>query len=265
MLRHRADRSSLACVVASASCQAAWLASGRIVFLLPMFAVLRWTALVQHNHSHVSLLRRRGANRSVELALGSVTGMPMELYREAHARTHHGHFGTTRDWTQPTRLRDGVALQSRPLSRGRYLWVFVPRAWVLGVSSVRHDRAQVRRLGTESAVMAALLVLPLAMGSPGRILPIALAWVLVAVVSADANYKHHNGYLAADEPSDFANDSLSQLHTTLGFNIGYHAAHHRRPNAHWSKLPALGAKRRSDAATSAVGAREVAGLPRVPS
>jgi fatty acid desaturase len=229
----------VACVTASALCQLAWLVTGRVVFLLPMVAALRWTALVQHNHSHLTLFRRGRANRLLELALGTVTGMPMEMYREAHTRTHHRHTGTPQDWTQPTEVRGGEAVLSRPLTRGRNACVFVPRAWVLGWSAVRRDPAQTRNVMAEGAVMAAVIALPVVLGSPTRLLAVALLWVVVALVSADANYKHHDGYLAADEPTSFANDSFSPLHTTLGFNIGYHAAHHRRPNAHWTKLPEL--------------------------
>lgn len=262
MLRNRADRSSLACVVVSGSCQVAWLATGRIAFLLPMFATLRWTALVQHNHSHLSLFRRRWANRILELTIGTVTGMPMELYTEAHVRVHHRHTGTPQDWTQPAEVRGGVAVQSRPISRGRYLYVFLPRAAVLGWSAIRRDRAQTRRLAGETAAVAALVAVPFLAGSPVRLWAIALQWVLVAAVSADANRKHHDGYLAADEPTDFANDSFSVLHTSLGFNIGYHTAHHRRPNAHWSKLADLRTRRRR---TGAEAVREVAGVRQVPS
>ena len=243
MLRYRADRSSLACVMASATGQAAWLATGKIVFLLPMLALVRWTALVQHNQSHVTLFRHRWANRLLDVTLGTVTGTPMELYREAHARTHHPHTGTPLDWTQPTAVRDGKAVQERPLSHWRYLWVFAPRGWVLGCAAVRRDGARTRSLVVEGAVMAALVAVPLVIGSPLRLLPVVGMWGLVALGSAHANFDHHDGYLAADDRPDFANNTYSPLHTVLGFNIGYHTAHHRRPSAHWSKLPALDAKR----------------------
>ena len=241
MLRNRADRTSLACVTVSVSGQVAWLATGRIGFLLPMVVAVRWAALVQHNHSHLGLFRRAQANRLLELSLGTVTGMPMELYREAHTRTHHRHTGTPQDWTQPTEVVDGEADQSRPLSRLRNVCVFVPRAAVLGWAGIRRHPEQTRRLGGEAAAVAALVALPLVLGAPLRMVPVALLWLAVAIVSADANRKHHDGYLVADEPTEFANDSSSPLHTTLGFNIGYHTAHHRRPSAHWSKLASLSA------------------------
>ncbi len=239
MLRYRSDLPSLACVVTSVSCQVAWLATGRIVLLVPMLVVLRWTALVQHNHSHVSLFKRPPANRLLDLALGTVTGMPMELYREAHTRTHHRFTGTPKDWTQPAEVRNGVALQERPMARWRYLYVFAPRGWALGWSAIRQDALQTRRLAGEGAAMA-LLVLPFVLlGSPARLLVVAALWVVVSVVSADSNYKHHNGYLDDARPEEFANDTYTVLHTRLGFNIGYHTAHHGRPSAHWSKLPDL--------------------------
>ncbi len=250
MLRNRADRASVACVLASTAGLVAWLATGRLVFLVPMIVALRWTALVQHNHSHVGLFRKRWVNRLLELSFGPVTFMPMELYRESHTRIHHPHTGTPQDWTQPTEVLGGEADQTRPLSRPRNMGVFVPRALVLGTAAIRRDPAQSRRLTTECALVAAVLLLPILIGSPLRLVPVVLLWVVVAVVSADANYKHHNGYLRSEEPTTFANDSFSPLHTTLGFNIGYHTAHHRRPNAHWSKLPAL------SGAAAAGGARQ---------
>ena len=220
----------------------AWLATGRLVFLVPMIVAVRWSALVQHNHSHLTLFRRRWANRLLDLSLGPVTGMPMELYREAHTRVHHPFAGTPQDWTQPTEVVDGLADQARPLTRRRNVCLFLPRAAVLGSAAIRQDPAKTRLLRGEWAVVGAVVALPLLLGSPLRLVPLALLWVVVAVVSADANFKHHDGYLAADEPTEYANDSFSLLHTTLGFNIGYHAAHHRRPNAHWSKLADLSAK-----------------------
>lgn len=254
MLRYRADRSSLGCVIASATGQVAWLATGNAAFLLLMFAALRWTALVQHNQSHVIMFRPRWANRLLELTVSTVTGTPMELYREGHARTHHPHAGTAGDWTQPTQLRDGQAVQGQPLSLWRYLFVFAPRGWFVGCSAVRKVPAQMRRLVAEVSAMAVVAALPVLMGSPVRLLPIVLQWVLVAAFSASANYKHHDGYLGADRPTDFANDTSSLLHTSLGFNIGYHNAHHGRPNAHWTKLPDLEAKRAPDPAPCGVSA-----------
>jgi fatty acid desaturase len=103
----------------------------------------------------------------------------------------------------------------------------------------------------EAAAVGAVVALPVVLGAPLRLVPVALLWVAVAVVSADANRKHHDGYLEADHPTEYANDSFTPLHTTLGFNIGYHTAHHRRPNAHWSKLAALSAK--ADAARAEPG------------
>lgn len=249
MLRYRSDLPSLACLLTSVSCQVAWLATGKLVLLVPMVVALRWTALVQHNHSHLALFRRPLANRLVDLTVGTVTGMPMELYREAHARTHHRYLGTPEDWTQPTEVRNGRAVQTRPISRWRYLFAFAPRGWVLSWSSLRKDRTLVRRLAGESAVMVVLVMLSLL--APARLLVVLGLWVVVSLVSADANYKHHNGYLDVPRPDEFANDTFSPLHTTLGFNIGYHSAHHDRPNAHWSKLPDLWARSRATASRQA--------------
>ncbi len=265
MLRYRADRSSLGCVIVSATGQVAWLATGKVAFLLPMFAALRWTALVQHNQSHLTMFRHRWANRLLELTVGTVTGTPMELYREGHARTHHPHVGTSKDWTQPTQLRDGQALQCQPLSRWRYLYVFAPRGWFVGCSAVRRVRSHMRCLIAEGAAMAVFAALPVLLGAPVRLLPIILQWTVVAVFSAHANYEHHNGYLRADRPTDFANDTSSRLHTSLGFNIGYHTAHHRRPNAHWTKLPDLEANRAPQRATAGVGPANVARTRQQPS
>lgn len=242
MLRYRSDLPSLACLVTSVTCQVAWLTTGQVLLLVPMVVALRWTALVQHNHSHLSLFRSPLANRLVDLTVGSVTGMPMELYREAHARTHHRYLGTPEDWTQPTEVRDGRAVLSQPMSRWRYVAAFAPRGWALGWASLRQDRALVRRLVGEGLGTAVLLVPALLVGSPARLLVVVALWVVVSAVSADSNYKHHDGYLGSARPDEFANDSFSPLHTSLGFNIGYHTAHHGRPNAHWSKLPGLWAK-----------------------
>jgi fatty acid desaturase len=53
----------------------------------------------------------------------------------------------------------------------------------------------------------------------------------------DNTYMQHSDL---DLSSDFtaSRNSTSRLYNFISWNLGYHTAHHIKPNLHWSKLPA---------------------------
>jgi fatty acid desaturase len=68
-----------------------------------------------------------------------------------------------------------------------------------------------------------------------------LPWYLVThFVTRYVDYLNHYGCdETSDDPYVRANNSLSWWFNYSTHNFGYHTAHHIRPGAHWTELPAI--------------------------
>jgi fatty acid desaturase len=54
------------------------------------------------------------------------------------------------------------------------------------------------------------------------------------------DYLNHYGCdERSDNPFEHANNSLAWWFNYTTHNFGYHTAHHMRPGAHWTELPAI--------------------------
>jgi fatty acid desaturase len=63
-----------------------------------------------------------------------------------------------------------------------------------------------------------------------------LPWIVVMFAMGRNNYAHHFG-CPMTTAYDSAKVNLRLYSRFLGFNIGYHVAHHLKPGLHWSLLP----------------------------
>ncbi|MDH3684161.1 MAG: fatty acid desaturase [Acidimicrobiia bacterium] len=238
LLRNPADRLTVAVVVAVGAARAllvgidhnvsAWLVLASVVVMPTV-----WT--IKHNVIHATVFTSPSLDRAFSAVLTTLTGTSSATTALVHNAIHHRHNNSPDDWTSVARAY-------------RFRWrllrlVTYPVAVIGGLAGPKKrylaDRVALRRRITgDTALVAATIAAALAV-APGR----TLAYVVVPMVFGQwfliaMNYLQHDG---CDHTSalDHANNHTGVVLNRLLFNVGYHTAHHLRPDAHWSELPAL--------------------------
>ena len=238
LLRYRSDASAAAVIVSTASGMILGAAGVVPLWTLPIVLVaLRWVGLVQHNHTHVPVFRARALNTVFDVLLTLASGVPQRLYRYIHIAVHHKFLNRPEDWTGPFSYVDS-SFPQRPTPMWRYSVTFMVRGWRRGFPAVW------RRPGGRVSLLVCTLPIAMFAGvaafvSPARTaLFLLVPWVATGLALPVANWRQHQG-CSYESPSTSANVNLTALCRTLGFNVGYHSAHHARPGVHWSRLPTV--------------------------
>jgi fatty acid desaturase len=110
--------------------------------------------------------------------------------------------------------------------------------WRYGFPAIWCDRSQ------RGALLAACFPATVAVVVLGNVSPAATAtfivvpWVATATFLPVSNWLQHAG-CTYESPARSANVNLGFFSRRVGFNVGYHSAHHFRSTAHWTKLPEL--------------------------
>jgi len=205
--------------------------------ILPLLFLLRWGGLVQHNHSHLPLFRPRAANVAFDAVLTFVSAVPQPIYRHIHHEVHHRYLNGPDDWTGPF-SRPGTSFPDRPVPFWRYCSTQTARGWRRGAPATWCDRPQ-RSTLVACCLPAAVAVVVLGARSPApTAVFILVPWVATAMFLPVSNWLQHAG-CTYESAATSANVNLGFFSGPLGFNVGYHSAHHTRPAAHWTKLPEL--------------------------
>lgn len=209
--------------------------------VLPMIFLARGVSLVQHNHVHLTVFRSSFLNELLGWMCHLSNGVPLYTYRVHHVLNHHRYNnrfdGEQRDWSSLFGFQ-GKRYPDRPVSRAYYLasFPFIAHGesllWFLRSPSSRLTRGFFVSVLLVGAVSAYLVWL----NPAGFVKFFVVVWVLMIVGIGNSNYEQHTGCKMTN-PFDSSNDSLSFFGTVLSFNLGYHVAHHLKPNMHWSLLP----------------------------
>lgn len=241
LLRYRIDTYSILVVAATAPLMILGSLSVLPFYsVLLTLAVLRWVGLIQHNHCHLSIFRTRRVNVLFESVLCFCTGIPSELYRQQHVNVHHRYTNSPADWTGPFSF-EGCSFPDKPAPFWKYYVAFVPRAWVNSVGAA-NEEPQTKRQLIVTIFPAIVLTLALAATHPAATaICIGIPWFATVLVLPVTNWYHHVG-CTFETPETSSNVNLGFFSRWFGFNVGYHSAHHSRPAAHWSRLPALHAR-----------------------
>jgi fatty acid desaturase len=238
MLRHKADRRTVAyLVVAAALLPINWSMESPNVALVVLACFLGVSvSVIAHNHNHTNIWRSRPLNRLTDYWITLFYGFPTFAWIPTHNMNHHKRNNREGDYTATWRFSENnnlLTLLTYPTLSGmaqqpptveflretkrknskRYWW-FISQYVVLGVFL-----GVLFWLDWKKALLYAVL--------PQQV---ALFTVLVF------NYVQH---IHADEESPI-NHSRNFVGWGLNaflFNNGYHTVHHDNPGLHWSQLP----------------------------
>lgn len=255
---------------------ASWDEAGtvaRLAGFLTLVVMMTYNIIVvSHLFTHVPWFAVPFLN-SITSFLNSVNiGQSVQAYQLTHVRNHHRHNNdtlgkdkTTRDFSSTYRRGkkgDHEALLpyifggafSSLVDRARD-FVAITRLWRVGPNEVRllslATRAPHRRKRELTQIQLDRV------GHCGSLVVFALIswqWTLVAYLPAYflaltlVNVQNYYRHYGAD-PGNRVADSVSHygwLYNLVTFNDGYHQEHHLKPNAHWSQLPEVYRRYRSE-------------------
>jgi fatty acid desaturase len=246
-ITHPADRSNVARALA-----APWLLfapfvvdliSGyEIVYAVVTVMLIGKTNYLLHLHIHRPFSRTPALNLILDLSMGIVTGMASSNWRIQHLYGHH------RGIDLPYRGCSGVIESySAPraiLFSASALWetFYSPVAESFTKGILNDIRTPISyRWAFFEQILLVLTVAALTCWKPYLVLVYLLPWYLLThFITRYVDYLNHYGCDEGSEnPFGRANNSLSWWFNFTTHNFGYHTAHHIRPGAHWTELPAI--------------------------
>lgn len=240
MLRYRADVRTLAYLATAAALLAANWHLGRVhpvLYPLQLFFFFS-TAVISHNHNHVSLWRSRSANLVTGYVISFFYGYPSFGWIPTHNQVHH-------------RLnnRPGDSSRSPKVFRGDHLLALLVYPTVTSLLQTRDitaylgelrrkDRPRFYAAISEYVVFVGAMVAAFAMDWRKALLFLLVPQQVALFAIQVVNYLQH---VETDSysPWDHSRNFVSPLLNALLFNNGYHTVHHLKPGVHWSELPAL--------------------------
>ena len=242
--RHRADRIPSLVVVgvfvvqllAFFLLESLWHVAAVMLVLLAFSAV---PGSINHNHHHVPTFMRGWMNRVYEVILFLETGVLPWAWTLHHNLGHHKHYLDQSRDPAPWKHADG-----RVMSRIYYDIVGALRIYPEVFSIGRRHPELLRRFKLWAVVSLAVLGVFIAIDPAKALLLFVAPMPLMYFGLLDNTYMQHSDL-------DVSDDLTASRNTTSGFynlvsgNLGYHSAHHIRPNLHWSELPRLHEELRS--------------------
>lgn len=193
-------------------------------------------SIINHNHMHCRIFRDNALNILLNLALSIARGHTATGIVIPHQLNHHIEVGSDRDWIRPNLSGPGIGWRRLPryvtfASINMMIQRTKPAAPVL-------PSQRLRSLRIEKAFLFAAIALAAVHDWHVFLLFNALPWLLGLSMLVAVNLLQHDACsptMLLGESRDFT----GTLGNWLFFNNGFHTAHHWRPAAHWSKLPAL--------------------------
>lgn len=194
-------------VALALSCGVALCAAARLLAPVPfsvLFAITLWwvSNTISHIHLHRPLFKSRAASRLFSLYLTLLLSVPQALWRVRHLHHHARYRGGRGGHGEATPSLQSV--QDELAAQGVALLLLWGLLWIT---------------------------------APRFLICAYLPGYLVGLLLCQAQgYFEHMG----QEPQRHLGISYyGRLHNLLWFNDGFHAEHHLRPGAHWTRLPAL--------------------------
>jgi fatty acid desaturase len=218
------------------------VAGYEIVYGIIAFTVIGKTNYLLHLHIHRPFSAKPAFNLILDLSMGVVTGMVGSNWRIQHLYGHH------RGIDLPYRGEREIAEDYSPLRAISFsaasLWdtFYSPIAESFRKGIVDDVKTPIRyRWAFCEQLLLLLCVAGLMCWQPRLVLTYLLPWyVAMYFVTRYVDYLNHYGCdEGSEDPYRRANNSLSRWFNLTTHNFGYHTAHHIRPGAHWTELPAI--------------------------
>lgn len=199
---------------------------------------------IQHCHGHTPIFRRRAANRSLDFLFTLLRGDGCLAWKATHNANHHRFANRPGDYTLTYRFSRENNLPQFLLYLAHGTWTYV-RASAAYLGSLLARGSTLGFLWVAQLAAYGLLFAALWFRNPEATLYAVLipqAFGILAMVGT-GYFQHHH----ADErhPFDGSRNFTGRLLNLLNFNHGYHLAHHRNINMHWTEWPREHARIRS--------------------
>jgi fatty acid desaturase len=219
-----------------------WFAGYEIVYAIVAFTLIGDTNYLLHLHIHRPFSRKPSFNLVLDLSMGAATGMTGSNWRIQHLYGHH------RGIDLPYRGDRGIlesyspvrAISFSAVSMWETFYSPILESFRKGLLDDIRTPISYRWACCEQLLLL-LFVAVLAIWQPRLVLIYLLPWYLVThFITRYVDYLNHYGCdEGSEDPYVRANNSLSRWFNYSTHNFGYHTAHHIRPGAHWTELPAI--------------------------
>lgn len=233
-----------------------------VIFLYPYFfglpdsyeiisGIFLWCLLsdsnhILHLHIHHAFSKNKYFNILLDACLGMVTGMVASNWKIHHVYGHHQRGNSKKNINNP--WQTGKTWELEKFTIIGALWYssrISPRVFFLPIieaykKGIKQDiKTPINfRYAFFEQLIFILFVLMLIAINPLFSLAYLLPWYsMVYFFTCYTDYLNH--FSCGDGIYDSSNNSLNYWYNKLGCNFGYHSAHHYKPNAHWSLLPAI--------------------------
>jgi len=207
-----------------------------------IFILIGETNYILHLHIHRPFSRRPFVNLLLDAAMGISTAMAASNWRIQHKFGHHaGHDEPYCEW------RDGEREAYTP--RGAIVfclrsiwptfWLPLRESFEKGVLQDIKAPLDYRYAFLEQALLVAAVVMLFVVDPIVTVLFLLPWYVLTYLITRYVDYINHYGCAEDAIVFESSNNTVNRLFNLTCHNFGFHTAHHFKPAAHWTELPAI--------------------------
>jgi len=203
-----------------------------LIMFIPKGVMCSWN----HHHQHTAVFKNKTMNRILEFFYALHTGAITNLWVLHHNLGHHRHYLNQEldqsRWKKKCGSKMGYWRYSLEVTITAYY-----RAWLVGN---KHKKQQKEFL-TFGLITLFIISLLTFYNPINSLFLFILPMITSLFLTSQATYKHHVGLDTNDKYAASYTDINTFWNIVTG-NLGYHTAHHVKPNAHWSDLPKVHAE-----------------------
>jgi fatty acid desaturase len=248
ILKYKADRGPILYVIAVFVLRLViWAVATPLVCVtsvLPLTVLGMFIAPINHHHQHVNSFRLPWLNRLYELVLALQSGAGPYNWVLHHNLGHHVNYLNQLPHERPDESRWTRADGSQ-MGRLEYSIRLLLHHQVDIVRVGRRHPRQFRYFLMMKLPLWGLIGLGLWLRPLETFLVFLLPAFLTLFHTIWATYEHHAGCEGSNH-HDASRNRDNRIYNALTGNLGFHTAHHRRPGLHWSLLPKLHDRIRSE-------------------